>query len=123
MHELAICQALLDQVEQVVSGHAGSRVVSIEVQVGPLSGVVPELLQQAFSLARAGTAAAAAELHVSLMPIRVRCDQCGGESEASANRLLCGVCGDWRTRVISGDELVLTSLDLEVDADQGQWLH
>jgi hydrogenase nickel incorporation protein HypA/HybF len=28
------------------------------------------------------------------------------------NRLLCGACGDWHTQVISGDELLLESVEL-----------
>lgn len=31
------------------------------------------------------------------------------------NRLLCGACGDWHTRIISGDELLLESVELEMD--------
>jgi hydrogenase nickel incorporation protein HypA/HybF len=29
------------------------------------------------------------------------------------NRLTCAACGDWHTRVISGDELLLESVELE----------
>jgi hydrogenase nickel incorporation protein HypA/HybF len=45
--------------------------------------------------------------------VRVRCEQCGAESEASPNRLLCGACGDYHTRLLSGDELLLVSVELE----------
>jgi hydrogenase nickel incorporation protein HypA/HybF len=47
------------------------------------------------------------------MPVRVRCKTCGVESEASANRLLCGECGDYHTELISGDEMVLTRLEFD----------
>ena len=45
--------------------------------------------------------------------IVVECSQCGAESPASPNRLLCGECGDYRTRLVSGDEMVLQSLELD----------
>lgn len=112
MHELSICQALLRQVEEVAQREGARQVDLIRLQVGPLSGLVPALLVSAFSIARAGTLAAMAELVVEELPVRIRCTQCGAESEASINRLLCGPCGDYRTQLLSGDELVLASLEL-----------
>jgi hydrogenase nickel incorporation protein HypA/HybF len=43
----------------------------------------------------------------------VKCSQCGAESAAKPNRLLCGECGDYRTNLVSGDEMVLKSLELD----------
>ena len=60
----------------------------------------------------AGTLAEAAELAIETAAIRVRCETCGEETEAAPNRLLCGSCGDWHTRVVSGDELMLMSVEL-----------
>ena len=54
-----------------------------------------------------------AELDLVAAPVRVRCQTCGAETEATMNRLLCGDCGDWHTQVISGDELLLESVELE----------
>jgi hydrogenase nickel incorporation protein HypA/HybF len=112
MHELSVCQALLSQVTEIAHRERANRVTRIHLRIGPLSGVVPELLEQAFSIARAGTIADQAELLAEPQPIRVRCSQCGAESDASVSRLLCGVCGDYRTRLISGDELLLASVEM-----------
>jgi hydrogenase nickel incorporation protein HypA/HybF len=112
MHELAVCQALLDQVTDVARAHGAAGVQRIAVQVGPLSGVLPELLAQAFSVARAGTAASGAVLEIEEVPLRVRCERCGAETAAAVNRLLCGACGDYHTRVVSGDELLLARVEL-----------
>ena len=35
---------------------------------------------------------------------------------ATVNRLLCGACGDYHTRLLSGDEMILASVELNVDA-------
>jgi hydrogenase nickel incorporation protein HypA/HybF len=114
MHELSVCQAMLAQVEAIAAREKARSVASILIRIGPLSGVVPELLQQAFTIARAGTLAAEAELVTELQPIRIRCLECDAESEASPNRLLCGACGGYRTQVISGDELLLASVELDL---------
>lgn len=112
MHELSICQALLTQVETLATQHRARRVERIVVQVGPLGGVEPDLLAYAFTLARVGTVAEEAELILETLPVRVHCPQCGAESEVKANQLCCGVCGDWQTRLLSGDELLLSKIEL-----------
>jgi hydrogenase nickel incorporation protein HypA/HybF len=112
MHELSICQALLDQVEDIARREDAVRVDVIRLHLGPLSGVVPDLLAQAFTVARAGTMAEDAELAIESLPIRIRCIECGAQSEAAPNRLLCGACGGYRTQLLSGDELVLASVEL-----------
>ncbi|MGD8378059.1 MAG: hydrogenase maturation nickel metallochaperone HypA [Gammaproteobacteria bacterium] len=114
MHELSICQDLLEQVDRVAHEHGARRVARIHLAVGPLSGVVPELLQQAFTLARAGSShTASAELEIETVPVRVRCHRCGAETDAHVNRLLCGQCGDYHTDLVSGDELILQRVELE----------
>ncbi len=116
MHELSVCQAMLAQVETIAAREKARSVASITIRIGPLSGVVPDLLQQAFTIARAGTLAAEAELVTEVQPIRIRCLECDAESEAKPNRLLCGACGGYRTQVISGDELLLASVELDLAA-------
>ena len=107
MHELAICQALISQVTDVAREQKASAVSDIYVRVGPLSGVESPLMRNAFPIAAAGTVANDANLHLEAAPIRVRCGECGEESDARMNRLVCAACGDWRTTLISGDELIL----------------
>ncbi len=124
MHELAVAQALVEQVDAVIDQHhahhdndASSsdawRATSIRVRIGPLAGVVPELLATAFPLAAAGSRMEHAELEFTHVPIQVHCQTCGLDTEAAMNRLVCGACGDWHTQVISGDELLLESVELE----------
>lgn len=114
MHELSVAQALVEQVGNIVRENRADFATLIRIRVGPLSGVVPELLTHAFPLASAGTPAESARLEVLVAPVRVRCETCGVESKAPANRLLCSACGDWHTQVISGDELILESVELEM---------
>lgn len=111
MHELAVCQALLSEVERVAGKADAGPLARILVRIGPLSGVEPRLLERAFSVARAGTVAAGAELCLEEAPIQVECLECHRVSAAAANRLLCAHCNSWRTRVVSGEDLVLQRLE------------
>ena len=112
MHELAVCQEMLQQVDRIATEKQAISIDSITLHIGPLSGIEAHLLQQAFPFAAAGTLAQDAQLIIETLPIRVRCQQCGAETDASANRLLCGKCGDYHTQLLSGDEMLLASLEL-----------
>jgi len=113
MHELAICQALMKQVESIAGANNASSVASITLGMGPLSGVEEELLRHAYPVASAGTIAEDAELLIQTTPVCVRCTKCGTESTVKPNRLVCAQCNDWRTTLISGDELLLIRVELD----------
>lgn len=120
MHELALCQALIGQVAEVARSQHAASVSDIYVSVGPLSGVEGPLMRNAFPIAAAGTVANDAKLHLESTSIRVCCEECGEESEVPANRLVCEHCGHWRTRVVSGDELLLQRVVLETNGAGGE---
>jgi len=118
MHELAICQGLIREVQEVARAHHAQQVACITVRIGPLSGVEPQLLQSAFPLASAGTAASGARLLIESTGVKVRCPSCARESEVPSTHLLCAHCGEWRVELLSGAELLLTRVELlrSVDA-------
>ncbi len=113
MHELSVCQSMLREVEAIAGQHHASKVTIIKVSIGPLSGVEAHLLAQAFPIAAAGSIAANAALEIEVLPIRVRCRHCEAETAASTNKLVCGKCGHWQTTVLCGDEMLLSSVELE----------
>lgn len=112
MHELSVCLSLLQQLEKIASDRKAVAVEKIFLEVGPLSGIEPALLKNAYPLAAAGTLAADAELIIETSDVVVSCTQCGAESPAKANRLLCSTCGDFRTQVVSGDEMILQRMEM-----------
>ena len=113
MHELSVCQGLMTHLTELAAEHHASAIRKVILRIGPLSGVEAPLLAQAFPLAAAGSVAQGAELVIETQPVRVHCRTCGADSDASVNRMLCAVCGDWQTQLLSGDELLLASVELE----------
>ncbi|MBT8109464.1 MAG: hydrogenase maturation nickel metallochaperone HypA, partial [Gammaproteobacteria bacterium] len=93
-----------------------TRVTAITLSIGPLSGVEPDLLENAYPLAAAGTLAEEAQLTIETAEIVVRCSECGSETTVPPNKLLCGACGDFRTQLVSGDELTLMRVELDTPA-------
>ncbi len=120
MHEFALCRALLNAVERIVQREGAVGVCSLTVTVGALSGVEPLLLARAFEIARASTVAKDALLNVIAAPVRIFCQSCGLESEVPTQRLLCTHCTGSRVQILTGDELVLSRVELEVTAASHQ---
>ncbi|MAD45237.1 MAG: hydrogenase maturation nickel metallochaperone HypA [Oceanospirillaceae bacterium] len=111
MHELSVCLSLINQVQQHTKEQGAQRVSSIQLSVGPLSGVEIPLLKNAFSLCHKGTVAEGASLEISVPQVKVECDDCEMTSEVTPNNLTCPNCLNWRTRLIQGDELMLLRLE------------
>lgn len=115
MHELSICQALLQQVSEIAENHRARRVAAVRLRIGPLAGVEPALLERAFSLARVGTVAATADLTIVPGAVEIACRGCGSVAEVAAHALICPSCGSIEVRLMAGNEMILESLELDVD--------
>ena len=113
MHELAVCQDIISQVENIAQDHNAVAVHQVIVEIGPLSGIEPGLLQAAFPIASAGTLAEKAKLEINEIPVKVKCRNCQKVSEVSTNDLTCRYCGNWQTDIVSGDEMLLKRIELD----------
>ncbi len=109
MHEMAITQSV---VELVAERTEGRRVAVVRLQVGTLSGVVPDAMAFCFELIAAGTALEGAALEFDRTPGQARCRTCGQDFSLDSLILLCP-CGSADVSVISGQELLVTSVEME----------
>jgi hydrogenase nickel incorporation protein HypA/HybF len=112
MHELSVCQSMMQQVEAIAAQENARQITSITLRIGPLSGIEPDLLLQAFPVAAAGSVAEQAELKIENQAVRIHCSRCSAENEVPSNRLTCPECGELHTRIVTGDELLLASVEL-----------
>lgn len=114
MHELA----LAEEIVRIAARHAqGRRVTRVEVKVGRLRQVVPDALDFSFHLVAEGTDVDGAELAIETVPAAVRCNQCGEEGEVAEFPLACPACGSLDTRVVRGEELLVSELELEEEPE------
>lgn len=112
VHEFSLCEALIAEVERIALKNRASGVQSVKLRIGPLSGVEMPLLQHAYPFASAGTIADGSTLEIEPTLLVVHCEVCGFESEAGPNLLTCRTCGSHLTRIVSGGELTLMSVEL-----------
>lgn len=117
MHEASIVQSLIDLVRQ--NAPPGQRVRRVDVRVGLLTGVSPDAMQFYFEILREETLGAQAELAVTLTPLQAHCPGCGGEHSLSEAAWVCPTCGAQPLALQNGDELHLTSFEVE----DGEGIH
>jgi hydrogenase nickel incorporation protein HypA/HybF len=109
MHEAAVTEALLGQVVAEAEKHGAKNVSRVRVLLGEGGSVVPECVQFYFDEMKKGTAASGAELEFRRVPVRIRCPKCGAEFGGVEDMCACNAGGE----VVSGQELVLESIDIE----------
>jgi hydrogenase nickel incorporation protein HypA/HybF len=120
MHELSLCEDIINQLTALTGRHGANAVARVSVRIGALGGVEPMLLEHAFRSACIDTVAEQAEFLTEWVVARVRCRACGTEAETAQNDLRCPACGSHDTQLTHGDELTLASVELlvpELEAD------
>lgn len=117
MHELGIAEMLAEIALEEAKRNAISKVLSLTVQVGEMTAVVPDLLTFAFSIISQGTILEGAELHIEVVPIVAKCDRCGELFEVENFSFKCPDCGVVTDHYISGQELLLVSIEGERGED------
>ena len=112
MHELAITQSVVDL---VVERTAGRRVDLVRLDVGALSGVVPDAMQFCYELIASGTPLEGSTLVIERTPGAAHCRSCGQDFALDNLILLCP-CGSADVEVVAGTELRVLSVELEVES-------
>jgi hydrogenase nickel incorporation protein HypA/HybF len=112
VHELSICTAIAKIAHQAAAGRPVERV---RVDIGHLRQVVPDTLRHSWEMVVFGTELDSVPLEVREVPAVIECRTCGARTELDVPILRCGQCGSTGIDVVSGDELLVTSLDVTVD--------
>ncbi|HZP04945.1 MAG TPA: hydrogenase maturation nickel metallochaperone HypA [Terracidiphilus sp.] len=113
MHEIGIANAILESVRSECARHPDARPCKVGVRVGELAGVDLDALQFAFEVLIRDTDLAEIELDLQFCSRQYHCSACGTEFSAQDYDLCCPQCGEERARLISGDELKLSYLEME----------
>lgn len=113
MHELSICQSMLEIVDRTMAEHPGAKLERVYLDVGRGSTVEPSLLREAFVVATAGGRHEGSELVVNEIPLIGRCRACGREFEYREIALGCPDCESTSIEIVSGMELNIRELEID----------
>ena len=113
MHEMSIAMSVIDAVIEKARLEGCSLVTEIDLVVGQLAGVQIESLKFCFSAAAKNTPAEGAELLIEEREGSGLCEECGARFAIDSFHTKCPVCGLFRVRVVSGEELSVRSITIE----------
>ncbi len=118
MHEASLVRTLLAKVAAVCLEHQGDSVTEVCVELGPLSGVEPLLVQSAFEQLAPEHGMVTAKLVITEIPLEAKCRDCGAVFEIQKFRFRCEICESPSIQVVRGDEFRLLNVTIRQSADQ-----
>lgn len=113
MHELSLTQSIVTIAEEHARKAGGTLIRGITLEVGELSGAIPEALEFAFDVCSKGSLADGATLTIRRIPGHGRCSACAAESFSETLTAVCPACGALAFELDAGLELRV--LELEID--------
>jgi len=112
MHEVSIAMNILQIIEEELSRNPGKNVVQVHLQIGVLSGVVPDSLLFALEASKQNGILKNAEISIEHLGAIALCPDCGNQFETEDYFGVCSQCGNSRYDIISGRELIVKSITL-----------
>ena len=112
MHEMSLCESILDIIKDRAAQDHFSQVRRVCLQVGPFSCVEPEALRFGFDVVMRGSVAEGARLEIETPEASAFCLACF-ETVVVRYRLdVCPNCGASELQIKSGEELRIRELEV-----------
>ncbi len=113
MHEFGIAKNIFDAVSEEVKKRDISRVISIKLEVGKLTAIIPSALEFCFETIIKGTLLEGSKLDIIDIPLKMKCKKCSHIFEVKDYSYNCPSCENSDCDMISGDELLIKKLEIE----------
>ena len=113
MHELALCEGVLQALEEQSKIQHFARVHAVWLEIGALSSVEPEALRFNFDVITRGTLAEGSRLEIVTVPAQAWCLPCGEKISIRQYFDACPRCGSHQLQVVEGEELRIQQLEVE----------
>lgn len=107
MHELAVTQGVVDTILERID----RKVTGVRLDIGRVSGILPDAVRFCFELACAGTRLEGAWLEIREPEARARCRDCADEFSPAWPVSSCA-CGSVDVELLSGRELRITAVEV-----------
>lgn len=113
MHELWLCQSILEIIKQKANATPCTRIKRIVLEIGQLAAIEKNALIFSFKVITEGTIAENAELDFIDIPGEALCESCQKRSPLQQYYDACQVCGSYALKVVQGEELRVKSMVIE----------
>jgi hydrogenase nickel incorporation protein HypA/HybF len=113
MHEMSLTEGVVEILSEEARKQGFSRVKTVWLEIGILSGVEPEAMEFCFDAATRGTLAEGAKLEIIRTPGQGWCLDCGKTVALNDRFGACPECGLYRVQMVAGDEMRVKELEVE----------
>ena len=112
MHELGIVFHIIETLEEVAKEQQLEKVASVTLEVGEVSAVIPQYLDDCWAWACKRSALMdGAELRQEVIPAVTLCEDCGKTYETVKYAKICPHCQSERTYLVQGNEVQIKEIE------------
>ncbi len=113
MHEMSICEGILQVLEEQARSQNFQRIKTVWLEIGPLSGVELDALRFGFDVVMRDSLADGCKLEIIETQGQAWCLQCAKTVNVSQRFDACPDCGSYQLQVTGGDEMRIKELEVE----------
>ena len=113
MHEISLCEGILQVIESEAEKQSFKRVKMVCLEIGELSCVENEALIFAFDSVIKNSIADGAKLEIVSVPGTAWCMKCGKNVRVKQRFDQCPECDSYQLQATGGDEMRIKELEVE----------
>jgi hydrogenase nickel incorporation protein HypA/HybF len=113
MHEMSLCEGILQILEDNAKSQGFKKVKTVWLEIGALSGVEIEAMKFCFDAVTRNTLAEQAALEIIKNPGLAWCMKCSKNVEVRQRFDECPDCGSYQLQVVAGDEMKIKELEVK----------
>ncbi len=117
MHELSVAMRIVEALDKELAPEGDALVIStVTLQVGALTGLVPEALEFSWDMATEGSLLQGSKLDIQIVPAAGYCPECQKEQTLTyLQSMRCPVCRVPITQITGGNELEIMTVEVQAD--------
>ncbi len=112
MHELSLCESVLQVIEQQAQAENYQTVTAVYLEIGALYGVDPEAMRFCFDSVVQGSLAANARLEIIEIAGQAWCSSCNTNVLVEQRYESCPNCGSYPLQINDGDQMRIKQLEV-----------
>lgn len=110
MHEMSIAESIIELADEIAIKKNADSIKSIDIEIGALSGVVPEALEFAMEMIVKNSKLENARINYIKIKSEIVCLNCEKHFETNDWFVLCPECNQTNVKILNGKQLRIKSL-------------
>jgi hydrogenase nickel incorporation protein HypA/HybF len=110
MHESHLVTQLISALEKEIDKSGIDKIKSIILDVGELQDITEDSINHCFQHIAENEKLKDMDIKINIIPIKVKCMDCGEESIIKKQDARCGKCNGTNIKIVAGNEFNLKSI-------------